>query len=125
MSHTEEREDTQGQGENEITEFDKIKGRLEEYGLIMQACMEEAERTIKRWRGNPEVCLWNEEFWRMIPGISFALFEKVTRSADLEDDMKLYIEQMTRKSVITIYARYIDKILPDRKSEGKNEGAEP
>lgn len=131
MADKETREETEERHREETLEFDRIHSELEDYGEIMQSCIEEAERTIQIWQGTETMTRQDTEiFLAMMPAISVALFEKVTRKAGLRDDMKLFSQmldamkfaekhpdmiefnlQTAMQMVIKVFAKNIDKFL--------------
>jgi hypothetical protein len=126
MPDEETREETQERHRKETLEFERIQAELEEYGEIMQACIEEAERTIQIWRGKPEMSRQDTEvFLAMMPAVSVALFEVVTGKVNLENNVKVLVMQSVIRLTESILKEKMKKIIAGRNSDSEDEGAEP
>lgn len=118
--------ETEEQREQETLEFERLQAELEDYGAIMQICIEEAERTMQIWRGTEEMTRQDTEiFMAMMPALSVALFERVTRKTEIgKDDMKVMIREIAFQSFVKFIARYDPhKIDAAIKSRTEDEGA--
>jgi len=121
MADEENGKEIHDQHEKETLEFERIQAELEEYGAIMQSCIEEAERTIQIWRGREErTASW---FLAMMPALSVAFFEKVTGNIDLGKIMKMFMVQGTVQMAQTFLQDKMAKILADKKPDSQDEGA--